>query len=460
MPSRSSTGVGAGVAIALLSIVTLALFILSVVFYGKFKEATEQVTQITQEYEQTLGPGERNSERIQRLRDRARDAGRRTTLVGYLADQVEQTMTLAAGNPDMTYQQLNATVEENFPAASDMSLVDFIRDQRRRLAQAEQQAEDMSATIADLQAQIEDADDRFAELDERRETDVQAVRGLVANYGDTVDRYDEQLRSAIADMDDRVDEILEDKESQIASLQSELDEKEEDILVLRGQIAALREEAADTLIKPKAEYALADATVLSTNASDQTVILDRGRRNNVVLGMTFEIYSDPSVILDKETGEMLRGKATAEVINVEGQTSVARLIRQSVANPVLEGDVAANPIYDPNKKYRFLVYGEFDTDFDGRTTTREADDIRALIEQWGGIVVDSIEDNVDFLVLGAKPYVGPPPAPDAPLAIILRWQEDKKKADRYEELFNTAGATSIPVLNQNRLFTLMSYFER
>ncbi len=460
MPSRSSTGVGAGVAIALLSIVTLALFILSVVFYGKYKETTEQLTQVQQEYNQTLAAGQQNSERIQRLRDRAREKGRGTTLVGYLADELEQTMTLVAGNPDMSHAQLETNIAANFPGAEGRSLVDFIRAQKRQLAEAEQTEQDYSATIADLQGQLEDADDRFAELHERRETDVQAVRGLVANYGDTVDRYDEQVRSAIASMDDRVDSILEDKESRIAALQSDLDAKEEEILVLRGQIAALRKEAADTLIKPRPEFALADATVLSTNASNQTVILDRGRRNNVVLGMSFEIYSEPSVILDKETGEMLRGKATAEVINVEDQTSVARLIRQSVANPVLEGDVAANAAYDPNKKYRFLVYGEFDTDFDGRTTTREADDIRALIEQWGGIIVDSIEENVDFLVLGGKPYVGPPPAPDAPLAIILRWQEDKKKADRYEALFNTAAATSIPILNQNRLFTLIGYFER
>jgi cell division protein FtsB len=459
MPARSSTGVGAGVAIALLSILTLALFILSVVFYGKYKDANEQYLQVEQEYTQTLGPGERSGERIQRLRDRARDK-RRSTLVGYLAQELEDTMTLVSGNPDLSSDDLQASLNQNFEEIGDAKIFDFMRAQKRQLAEANQQIQDLDATIADLEGQMEDSDDRFAELHDRREADTSAVRGLVAGYGDTVDRYDEQLRGAIADMDDRVEEILEAKESELAALQSDLDSLEEENLVLRGQIAKYNKEASDTLIRGRDEYALVDATVLSTNAADQTIILDRGRRNNIVLGMSFEIYSDASVILDKDTGDMLRGKATAEVISVEEQTAVARLIRQSVANPVLDGDVLANPAYDPNKRYHFLVYGEFDTNFDARTTSREADDVSALIEQWGGIIVNSIEENVDFLVLGAKPYVGPPPAPDAPLAIILRWQEDKKKADRYDDLFNTAASTSIPILNQNRLFTLTGYFER
>jgi len=39
--------------------------------------------------------------------------------------------------------------------------------------------------------------------------------------------------------------------------------------------------------------------------------------------------------------------------------------------------------------------------------------------------------------------------------VMLRWIEQDRGVRRYDELFQRAGSTGIPVLNENRLYTLL-----
>src|SRR5690606_30821755 len=77
-------------------------------------------------------------------------------------------------------------------------------------------------------------------------------------------------------------------------------------------------------------------------------------------------------------------------------------------------DIIANAVYDPNKTYKFVIDGLFDIDGDGITNRYETQDLAALIEQWGGTVEDEVVGDIDFIVLGEKPTLPPPPGPGAP----------------------------------------------
>jgi hypothetical protein len=458
MASRSSTSVGAGVAIALLSILTLTGLVLSIVFYGNYKKATEQIAQMESEYREVINAGEKNRAAVQRLLD---EAGReRSSLVMYLTDQLSQSMQLTTGSDSSTFADLQSAVREAVGGDTATPLVRLVRMQQQRLSEAELTISDLQDQLAETEFALDDQTDRLAEIDALRRDEVGEQQRLVDSYASNVDEYGSQLRSTITTVEQRVDEVTSQYEAELASLRADYDAAQSENLVLKTQIANLRAESRDSIIKPRTEYALVDAEIIGTNSANQTAIINRGRQHNIVLGMSFDVYSNATLIEDPETGQMLPGKGTLEVINVEDQTATARIIRSNVGDPVLEGDLCANAAYDPNKKYRFLVYGDFDTNFDGQNTGREADDIKALLEQWGGVVVESIEDNIDFLVLGSKPVVGPAPPPGSPLALIRDWQRRKRLATDYDELFATATATSIPVLNQNRLSTLIGYFER
>jgi hypothetical protein len=129
---------------------------------------------------------------------------------------------------------------------------------------------------------------------------------------------------------------------------------------------------------------------------------------------------------------------------------------------VVRGDVIANAVYDPKYIYKFLIHGKFDVDGDGRPTETEADYLRSLVLQWGGAVVSGNElpGDLDFLVLGVPPTEPPPPAADAPQALLTDYIKRKEAVDLYTRLLGQATNAQIPVLNANRFFILTGYTDR
>ena len=179
-----------------------------------------------------------------------------------------------------------------------------------------------------------------------------------------------------------------------------------------------------------------------------------GIADRLVVGLPFEIYSGLTNIKPGPNGEYPPGKATIEVIRIDDTSSVARIIRENAGTPIIRGDAIANAVYDPRKQYSFAVFGNFDTDRDGIPTPQGRQDVRAMITQWGGKVSEDIVGNTDFLVLGTKPALPPQPKSTDPVELIQRFLMLKQESQKYDELFDAAQKAGIPVLNENRLYTL------
>ena len=194
---------------------------------------------------------------------------------------------------------------------------------------------------------------------------------------------------------------------------------------------------------------------MSVNEVDNTVVISLGRRDRVPLGMSFSVYAGASAIRADENGEYPAGKATLEIINVAENTATARVTSQLRGNPVIRGDVIANSIYDPNKTYKFVVFGNFDADRDGVGTPAERAGVESMIQAWGGTLSDDLSGDVDFLVMGSKPILPPRPDGSAPLEVALEFQRRFREVERYDALARQAVATGVPVLNENRLYTLI-----
>ena len=96
--------------------------------------------------------------------------------------------------------------------------------------------------------------------------------------------------------------------------------------------------------------------------------------------------------------------------------------------------------------------------FVGLASQAEAD-LRAFEEQaraWPQVrSCHMLSGEVDFLVLGSRPVVPPQPSADAPVAVVQEFIRLRNIAREYDKLFEQAAATSIPVLNENRLRTLI-----
>lgn len=453
MAARTGASIGVAITITLLGILALTLFVLTMVFFGQAQSERRTASDATQAMQTYVTENERNSERVRAIADRARES--RESVVSYLVRELRDTMSATTGNADMSVAALRTRLAQ-IPGAESNPLTEVIatRDRQieglqRQLAQAQSDFEAANEAREALAQQVNELDEQFREAGAGLEGQVtsyaQQVQGVQTGFGGIAQRYEAQIREQAEAFAQRQDE-----------LRAQLDTMNNENLVLQDQIRRLRGEGVTDRVRPLDEASLVDGAVDRVDAARNEVILSIGRQQKVVLGMTFGVFSDATAIRpDPQTGAYQPGKATVEIISVEPNFSRARIISESRGNPIVRGDVVANAVYDPEKTYKMVVYGLFDRNNDGLATAAERNDVVALITAWGGQVVEEIEGDIDFLILGQRPKLGPPPDPDDPIEVVLEYNRLRNLISRYDDLLVTAQATSVPVLNENRLRTLI-----
>jgi hypothetical protein len=453
MATRTGMGTGVAVALTLLALASVAGFITTVIFISKYSEKTRELRQAQANIENVIRQGELNSDDVRAL---TAEAGA-SSLVTYMIRAHQENMRRVIG----TEPRRNLTGElasrlERVEGAGNTSLLNVLGARDREISNLRTQVTQADAARTTALADLSNEVDRTRRAEAAHAATVARLSADVEQYKQEVDRYRQEVVAARADMDARVDKVRQDYEDQLEQARSSLRDAQQQVLVLQEQIARLREANQRNIFRGASEEALVDARVVALDPTNNAVVIGRGSRDKLVIGMTFAVYDDAASIRpDPRTGEYPPGKATVEVIGVDENSARCRIIRETRGNPVVRGDVVANAIYDPGKTYKFVVFGDFDTNRDGRSTAQERDLLVALIGQWGGVVVDDLEGDVDFLVLGSRPVVPPRPGIGQPIEVVREWMRLDQGAQRYDRLLEQARATSIPVLSQNRLYTLV-----
>jgi len=456
MAARTSTSVGVGVTVTILGVATLALFVTTVIFLSQKRAAEKKFNELQEGINEFVRTDERSRDDVQQIKAAAVKAHK--SLVGFMLENQQEVMQKVSGSRRDSLEDL-ANKLKQVEGADTQSMLVLIRDRDAQITALKRQVAD-AETARDRALQDKETEvKRVKAMEDSQKANLAALTGEVDKYKDEVDRLRQQVNEAKAEMDKRVDRIQQEASDKQSQLTSDINKLNSEKALDKEMIARLQGELKGQRFTGQAEYSLVDGQVIGMDPVEGTVIINRGRKQKVVLGMPFEVYSDATAIRpDEKTGEIPAGKASIEVVRVDDNSSVGRILREKKGNPLVKGDVIANAVYDPNKKYKFLVYGNFDVNGDGRATPEEQNDIRAMITNWGGIVVDELAGDVDFIVLGEKPVLPPEPPANADINYIQQYVMLKRGAVRYDELFAQAIATSIPVLNQNRLYTLTGGF--
>ena len=193
-----------------------------------------------------------------------------------------------------------------------------------------------------------------------------------------------------------------------------------------------------------------------------TVYIDIGQAQSVTPGLTFEVYDQQKGIpaLGKNTpeGELPIGKASIEVIRVYPSSSECRVTKLQPGQQIYQGDLIKNLVFDPNTKYKFVVFGNFDLTNSGNATNADAEVIKRLVTQWGGQLVDKVTADTDFVVIGKEPVV--PNVSSDDVAGADNALRAKQELDKYLEVQSQASKLSIPILNQNRFLYFTGYFDQ
>ncbi len=198
-----------------------------------------------------------------------------------------------------------------------------------------------------------------------------------------------------------------------------------------------------------------DGKVILVDGKARVVHLNIGSNEHVYPGLTFTVY-DRGASVPKDG----KGKAENKVFDVSETYSAARIVKPDLKNPILQGDVVANLIWDADRTNVFVITGDFDVDNDGQFDTDGIDKIERLVKKWGGEMTDSISVDTDFLVLGKQPTVLRKPSIEEeeidPRA-TARHEASLARLSRYNQLRDQAQSLWIPVFTYEKFLHFVGY---
>lgn len=453
MSSRTGGSTGVIVALVVFVVLTVGLLATSIVLYAGKADAETKESQARAELNSFISAEERGRSETQALKNNASG----NSLFSYLVEQAALTGEFVANDRTADIGRMRS--------ALGIGEKETVRDAIRRLQQERdarvQEASSLKSRVADLGKEMDDLKEKIKVADKAGKDAVAQVTKTFDSYRDAADSYRSEFDDAKKALEQSRADMASRFQSEAGTLQTEIDTLRTERSVLDERIAALQRKVEAATEKTTNPAALVDAHVVDYDVKNGTVFIDIGSNKRVVPGMTFEVFDDATGISSSlQSGN--RGKASIQVVKVGDTTSTCRILRGSGSRPIVKDDVAANAVFNPDYRFKFLVHGMFDINGDGRATTGEADFIKQRIKEWGGEVIEgeTLTGDLDFLVLGVQPPT-PSPLPDnATEAQTLNFTSQTAARETYDNLFRTAADAEIPVLNWARFETLTGTVNR
>ncbi len=461
MTTRSTAGTGVVVSLVVFVLCTVFLLVLTIVFYSGQTKAQEGFRTSSASLTRYVSKDLRNRESIKAILAKV-NINRNESVVRYFQEQQEDIMQYVAGNRTASLD----SVKDQFKrlgVPENSSVRDALQQQRRDLSSRDSEIEGFKTQLTARDSEIRDLEAGKDQLKADHQQELNAVTGKIAAYQQAAEEYRDQLNEVKGEYYGNLDRLKDRYEGDIARLENEKDSLFQQQIILKERLDELQSIYSQDRLKSKNPALLVDGTILDSAGSDE-VYINRGKADRIVLGMTFEVYDTEAALadVDRLTGQLPRGKASLQVVQVRSTTSKCKITRSITGRPVVRHDIIANAVYDPDYVFKFLVHGKFDVDGDGKPTETEADFLRSLIVNWGGEVVtgEQLPGDLDFLVLGVEPREPMPPRPDATEFELDAWVQKRRAHERYHALFRQASEAQIPVLNSNRFFILIGYTDR
>lgn len=461
MARSRSSGAGYAVALVVMGFLFFIALIFAVIFYVQFNNTKEEIATAKSDLRKYVTSDEAKNPVIAALESKAAEPNGQT-VVASLLDETRFLKEQVFGDPSTTLGDyktkkdlLNQKKEDLGLQLALLSEIDTFKAttkaQERRRVELEKSLEEQRSQLVELTKSRDAIQKKFED----------STTSLKGQLGTSTKKFDEAVsdaQSALAKLGDELKDATTTYQGKSAKDDQTISELNERVVQLEAIINRIQNAQKNRL--STAKVTRSDGQIVSLDDNGKTVFLNRGMKDHVLLGMTFEVFDPDELIKLDDYGEV-RGKATVEVFDVGDSTSHARIVRQTPRTYIKAGDNIVNLVYDPDRTFKFYVYGDFDVDKDGETSRQERQRIESIIRDWGGQVVDELNYDVDFLVLGVPPELPAPLPPDVvDLPTIELWKAKMKDYDDYTNLEGTAKKLSIPVLNQNRFFALVGLYDK
>jgi len=321
-----------------------------------------------------------------------------------------------------------------------------------------------NTTIEQLEGQIASLN---SDLDasklgaKNREQELLAQVNIEQQKANDVQKSYNQLRDLMSKKaDEQVQAMLQQREEAL----NERNKSKQELLEAISQLTTTQNRLEDALgqlnaIKPRPKEDIAayniDGHIISVDVQSNIVFIDIGRESKVYPGLTFAVY-DRSAPVPTDGAS----KGEIEIFDVAKNTATARIVTMSKRNPIADGDVLINLIWDSKAVNRFVIAGEFDFNGDGYIDADGASKIGQLVENWGGSVENAVTIDTDYVILGTEPRTLKKPSLDDvetdPLA-NEKYEASVAAKEKYNEAIKQAKDLYVPVFNLKRFLNFAGY---
>lgn len=475
-PVTQSQRTGLIVGVAVMTLLFIVSFVFAVYFAVQLNNAQDELADKQDQYGKVVASGELTSPLMQQMRDVQEATGTRGSLLSAANQMRSQLATLVVGS-DATFAA--------------------VRDQgTQALAQANADLQNTGVTVPNhlagavqaLTAAVVAKDKQVANLTTQLEASKQDLARKIEEHNGVLAARDQQVEQVRMEAEEAITIAAEDrtaKQTQLEELQEQwgtqeaqfydvinqrdvqLRERDDSIQQLQGQVASVNQRLSGLRVDAKQQpVRQPDGRIVRVPDNTNTVYVNLGQGDQITPGLTFEVYDKLDGIPkladnNDEDAPVPVGKASIEVTRVGATSSEARVIRKSPNVVIAEGDLLVNLVYDKNTKYNFVVFGNFDMDQNGVATPGDAEIIQRLITQWGGNIVDRVNVDTDFVVLGKEPevpYFTPEELQDA---FNVKKQQDAEQAvEQYQQIVQRAAQLHVPILNQNRFLYFIGFYDQ
>lgn len=389
------------------------------------------------------------------------------TMLDYLEEETELILgdkfadLSAEGKREAVVNAYNDLItqlsDDPVPPTGDVGLIRLAQVLSENLRNARQ-------TVLSLQQQLDDFSGEYSRL-------MQASKQKDDEFLNQIETLAAQARDIEQSFNRLRDQMEQDRDEQVHALQAQLDQARQNVEKQHAQL--LQERARYIAIKESrdryqdqikaikgapdssASARKADGKIISVDNKEGIVFLNIGTDDRVYPGLTFSVY-DKNIPIPKDG----QSKAEIEVVDIQKNFSIGRIIRSQPKNPIITDDIIANLIWDSRAANVFVVAGDFDLDNDGKIDRNGQSRILELIKQWGGTVAQAVSIETDFVVLGLPPTIPLTPTHEQleidPLA-MEKYQASLDRLNNYKKIQQQAETLSIPIFNADRFLYFVGY---
>ena len=450
----------------------VALFIvaavLAVIFYLKSEDWRDQYTKVQQETADIATQNQvRNIGTI--VGQKERNQSRLGQLIGYVDQLYEMLVGVqpqeTSAEVKMTeiqadYNDILAKLPKGMLLSTDTNETGIFRligNYNSKLEQKQELVDQQTSQIDEMNKESELAKKGASQREEELRNQIRTEQ----EKADTVQQSYNQLRELMEKKGTEQEQLLTKQRDEAVD---EKNKAKQDLQVTSSKLSVTQnrlEEALSKLdvLKPRPKEDIAaykpDGHIITVDTATNVVFLDIGNDDKVYPGLTFAVYDKNGAIPTDGTS-----KAEIEVFNVDKNTSVARINKSSKKNPITEGDIIVNLVWDSKTVNKFVVAGDFDLNGDETIDPDGAAKIKQLIENWGGKVEDVVTIDTDFVVFGVPPQVRRKPTLDEIQADPManeKYEASVKASDQYQEVKNQAKDLYVPVFSAKRFLNFIGY---